>query len=102
MQEAEELYARALEGYQNVEGDHGADIEYLQEQLETLRASRQALAQCLQSRLRNLEAEIPTNVVDQKDRTARMRDYVLRVLMQPLNQQHSMLTVVKRTISNSL
>ncbi|KAK5110509.1 hypothetical protein LTR85_000999 [Meristemomyces frigidus] len=37
MQEAEAMYTRALEGYRNVEGNHEADVEYLQEQLEALR-----------------------------------------------------------------
>ncbi|KAK5109652.1 hypothetical protein LTR85_002292 [Meristemomyces frigidus] len=81
MQEAEEMYARALEVYQNVEGDHDADIEYLQEQLETLRAGRQASSQYPQSDSRNLRADISSDVVDQNNQTARMRDFVLRVLM---------------------
>ncbi|KAK3614910.1 hypothetical protein LTR22_027630 [Elasticomyces elasticus] len=83
MQEAEEMCARALQGYRNVEGDHEADIEYLQGQLETLQAARQTSSQHLQSESRNPGAEISSDVVAQNDRTARMRDFVLRVLMQP-------------------
>ncbi|KAK5681394.1 hypothetical protein LTR17_027458 [Elasticomyces elasticus] len=83
MQEAEEMFVRAVDGYQNAEGDHEADIEYLQEQLETLRVGRQAPSQHLQSESRNLRADSSSDVVDQNDRTARMRDFVLRVLMQP-------------------
>ncbi|KAK4895648.1 hypothetical protein LTR49_028256 [Elasticomyces elasticus] len=83
VKEAEEMFVRALEGCQTVEGDREADIEYLQEQLKILRAGRQASIQHLQSDSRNLKADISSDVVDQNDRTARMRDLVLRVLMQP-------------------
>ncbi|KAK4904287.1 hypothetical protein LTR49_026230 [Elasticomyces elasticus] len=83
VKDAEEMFARALEGYQDVEGDHEADIEYMQEQLETLRVGRQTSSQHLQSDSRNLRADISSDIVNQNDRTARMRDFVLRVLMQP-------------------
>ncbi|KAK3620612.1 hypothetical protein LTR22_025513 [Elasticomyces elasticus] len=83
MQEAEEMFVRALEGYQNVEGDHEADIEYLQEQLKTLRVGRQTSSQHPQSDSRDLRADVSSDGVDRNDRTARMRDFVLRVLMQP-------------------
>ncbi|KAK5699198.1 hypothetical protein LTR17_023451 [Elasticomyces elasticus] len=81
IQETEEMFAQVLEDYQNVEGDHEAIIWYLREQLGTLRAGRQSSSQYLQGEQRNPRTEISSDVVDQKNRTARMRDFVLRVLM---------------------
>ena len=81
MREAEEMYLRALEGYKTVEGDHEADIRFLQEQLVTPRRNdRGGMSGHPEIALRGRAAEKAVNAVDLRDSTARMKDYVVSTL----------------------
>lgn len=81
--EAEGLFTRALEGYQHAEGDHEAVIEHLQEQLEALRIDGQMPDPYLESESQKRPDKHLANRVKQSDRTARMRNFALRMLEKP-------------------